>query len=241
MRATSSYRNIRNFLSGVFREAVGEGAVDFNPVRDAMVMTGKHSDTHAYTMKEVRSINNAVSDHTARTALMVLTFTGLRKGEVKGLRCEDYDKKAGVLNVQRAVTVKGEMKNPKTRASKAPVPVIDIVAHELAAHLKMTSGDGFIFRQKDSPALLNFEHMVYDVVRPALKRAGVEWHGLHAFRRGLNTTMKELGVDKTTRVDIMRHEQRDVTDKHYGKASLAQMRKALELVETEYKKTGRKR
>jgi len=71
-------------------------------------------------------------------------------------------------------------------------------------------------------------------VRPELQKAGVEWHGLHAFRRGLNTTMKDLGIDKSTRVDIMRHVPRDVTDKYYGKSSLTQMRKALEKVEAKY-------
>lgn len=49
-RATSSYRNIRNFLSGVFRAAVGEGAIEVNPVRDAMVLRGNEADTHAYSL-----------------------------------------------------------------------------------------------------------------------------------------------------------------------------------------------
>jgi hypothetical protein len=48
IRATSAYRNIRNFLSGAFRSAVGDGLIDFNPVRDAMVVTGNDADTHAY-------------------------------------------------------------------------------------------------------------------------------------------------------------------------------------------------
>jgi hypothetical protein len=171
MRATSSYRNIRNFLSGAFRAAVGEGAIDFNPVRDAMVLSGNDSDTHAYTMGETRSI----------------------------------------------------------------------YGEELAAHRTRNSGDGFIFHPEgQSQSVLNFEHMVFDTIRPALVSAGIEWHGLHAFRRGLNAAMTELGVDKSTRVDVMRHEHRDVTDKHYGKASLTQMRLALEKVEGKYKKELRR-
>ncbi len=56
VRATSAYRNIRNFLSGAFRSAVGDGLIDFNPVRDAMVVTGNHADTHAYTLPEVKQL-----------------------------------------------------------------------------------------------------------------------------------------------------------------------------------------
>lgn len=240
IRATSAYRNIRNFLSGVFREAVGEGAIDFNPVRDAMVLSGNESDTHAYTLQEIHKLHDTANDHTAQAAFMVMAFTGLRKGEVKGLRWTDYDKKARVLNVQRAV-VQGKVKDTKTKASKAPVPVVSIVQKALDAHLKRNSGDGYIFHAAgDSQALINLEHLVFDVVRPKLQKAGVEWHGLHAFRRGLNTTMKDLGIDKSTRVDIMRHVPRDVTDKYYGKSSLTQMRNALEKVEAKYKAIEKK-
>jgi integrase len=241
MRATSAYRNIRNFLSGAFRAAVGDGAIDFNPVRDAMALQGNESDTHAYTLQELHTLCKAISDHAAQAAFMVMAFTGLRKGEVKGLRWEDYDSKKGVLNVNRAVEL-GKVKDTKTKASKAPVPVVGIVQKALDAHLKRNSGDGYIFHAaEDSQALINFEHLVFDKVRPELLKAGVEWHGLHAFRRGLNTTMKDLGIDKSTRVDIMRHVPRDVTDRYYGKSSLTQMRKALEKVEAKYKAIEKKR
>jgi len=241
MRATSAYRNIRNFLSGVFRQAVGEGAVDFNPVRDAMVLSGNESDTHAYSLQEIHKLHESVNDHTAQAAFMVMAFTGLRKGEVMGLWWTDYDKKTGVLNVQRAV-VQGKVKDTKTKASKAPVPVVGIVQKALDAHLKRNSGTGYIFHAPEQPdTMINLEHLVFDTVRPELQKAGVEWHGLHAFRRGLNTTMKDLGIEKSTRVDIMRHVPRDVTDKYYGKSSLIQMRKALEKVEARYKATEKKK
>jgi integrase len=240
MRATSGYRNIRNFLSGVFRQAVGEGAIDFNPVREAMVLSGKDSDTHAYTLEETYNLCETVSDHTARAAFMVLAFTGLRKGEMKGLRWEDYDAKAGVLNVRRAVA-QGKLKETKTKASKAPVPVIGIVRKALDDHLKKNSGDGLIFHPKDeSQTVINFEHLIFDVVRPELKEAGIEWHGIHAFRRGLDTAMKDLGIDLSTRTNIMRHVPRNVTDKYYGQASFTQMRKALEKVEARYKAVVKK-
>jgi len=240
-RATTSYRNIRNFLSGVFRCAVGEGAIDFNPVRDAMVLRGNDSDTHAYTFEETYKICQAVADRTAQALFMVLAFTGLRRGEIRPLRWEDYDRQNQVLNVRRAVDEYGKIKEPKTKASKAPVPVVSIVKRALDEHLKNNSGDGFIFHApENSQTLINFGHLVLDVVRPRLEKAGLAWHGLHAFRRGLNTAMKDLGVEESTRTDIMRHEHRHVTDKHYGKPSLTQMRAALEKAEAKYKAIEKK-
>src|SRR5882762_4029650 len=60
VRATSSYRNVRNFLSGAFRAAVGDGLVDFNPVRDAMVLSGNDADTYAYALGEVKQLMKAI-------------------------------------------------------------------------------------------------------------------------------------------------------------------------------------
>ena len=66
---------------------------------------------------------------------------------------------------------------------------------------------------------------------------GIKFHGFHAFRRGLNTVMKDMGIDYSLRADIMRHKPRNVTDKHYGRASIKQMRAVLEKVEAAYIKT----
>jgi hypothetical protein len=48
--------------------------------------------------------------------------------------------------------------------------------------------------------------------------------------------MKDLGIDYSLRADIMRHKPRNVTDKHYGRASVKQMRAALEKIEAAYAK-----
>lgn len=47
--------------------------------------------------------------------------------------------------------------------------------------------------------------MLRDVVVPALKNAGVEWEGYRAFRRGLATNLRALGVDDLTVMEILRH------------------------------------
>jgi integrase len=246
VRATSAYRNVRNFLSGAFRAAVGDGLADFNPVRDAMVVTGNDSDTHAYTLPEVKQLMKVIKledetsgdqwKHTMRAAFVIAMFTGLRLEEIKGLKWEDYDVKAGLLNIRRTVVNHQILEDTKTASSKAPVPVVKTVAQELAAHLKRNSGDGFIFHKADSQSPIIFEHIVITEVHPTCAAAGIKFHGFHALRRGLNTAMKDLGIDYSLRADIMRHKPRNVTDKHYGRASVKQMRKALEMVEAKYKK-----
>ncbi len=244
IRATSAYRNVRSFLSGAFRAAVGEGLADFNPVRDAMTLSGKDSDTHAYTLPEVKQLMNVIKAesgdpwrHTMRAAFTVALLTGLRLEEIKGLRWEDYDTKERVLHIRRTVVNHEILEDTtKTDSSMAPVPVVKTVAKELEAHLKRNSGDGFMFHKEDPQSPIIFETIVLKEVHPACEAAGIKFHGFHALRRGLNTAMKDLGIDYTLRADIMRHKPRTVTDLHYGRASMNQMRAALEKIEAAYLK-----
>jgi len=248
VRATTSYRHVRNFLSGAFRAAVGEGLVDFNHVRDAMVMSGKEIETHAYSLAEVKQLMKILQpgrgglaedwQHTMRAAFMVAMFTGLRLEEIKGLKWSDYDEVAGLLHVRRTVVDRQIMQDTKNKASKASVPVVRTVAQELEAHRKRNSGDGYIFHQAYSSQVpIVFETIIFDKVQPACREAGIEFPiQMHAFRRGLDTAMKDLGIDLSLRIDIMRHSPRNVTDKHYGRASERQMRKVLERIEAAYLK-----
>ena len=73
---------------------------------------------------------------------------------------------------------------------------------------------------------------------PACEKAGIEWHGVHAFRRGLATILHDLEIDELIISDILRHSRKSsksVTAKHYIKHSLKRMREALEKVEAKYK------
>ena len=63
--------------------------------------------------------------------MLTAAFTGLRKGEIRGLRWEDFD---GLeLRVKRSVWNSTE-NEPKTKRSKAPVPVVEQLAEALESH-----------------------------------------------------------------------------------------------------------
>jgi len=238
IRAQSAYNNIKNFLSGAFRSAVGAGLIDFNPVTAAHSIGGNEADTHAYTLEEVRDLMDAVDHLTAQAAFIVLTFTGLRSEELKGLRWADYDRENQVLNIKRTIVHGKLVEDTKTTSSKAPVPVIGIVKKYLHAHLARNTGTGYIFHAPTNPEQpINFGHLVWDTIIPMAKKAGVEWHGLHAFRRGLSTVLHDLEIPELTISHILRHSTKgakSVAGRHYIKPSLERMRSALDKVEKMY-------
>ena len=247
-RAHSQYVNIKNsFLNSAFRYAIRHGLVDINPVSAAAIPEGREADTYAYELKDVRSMIKALDkegadkSHTAEAAIIVAMFTGLRMEELKGLRWSDYDAKAGVLSVERAV-VDGELKGVKTKGSKAPVPVVGIVAQKLKEHLALNTGDGYLFHPEgDSQTPMRFENLSRRDIIPALEKNGIEWHGWHAFRRGLSTQLQAVGCPDSVADAITRHspKAKDTRRKHYVKtgdpAVLANSREWLEKVEARFR------
>lgn len=133
------------------------------------------------------------------------------------------------------VSSAGEMsvELPKTEASGALVPVIAQLKHILNAwkeQAEVTEGcqifqAGFT-RKKDHPVTLldaakltplSPANVLRDVVLPALEEKEIKWLGYHAFRRGLATNLRALGVDDLTIMEILWHSDVGVTRASYIK------------------------
>jgi hypothetical protein len=69
------------------------------------------------------------------------------------------------------------------------------------------------------------------VVKPMLEAHGLRWKGWHAFRRGLATNLKALGVDDLTIMRIIRNSDVGTTRKHYIKHIPADVEAAMEAFE----------
>jgi integrase len=80
------------------------------------------------------------------------------------------------------------------------------------------------------PACLN--NVLNRAIKPALRAAGIEWHGWHAFRRGLATNLHDLGVDDKTTQAILRHSDVAVTQACYIKTLPAQSVAAMDALES---------
>jgi|SRR5437763_3143350 len=233
---------VKSFMHELFAQAIRLGLRDgdVNPASGVKIRcANKKGKTFAYTLSNIKALLAALTEP-SRVLMAVAAYTGLRRGEIVALKWEDYDGK--VIHVRRNICFgqKGEMsvELPKTEASEAPVPVIARLRDILNAWKKKTevSGDGstegcWIFqagftRKKDHPQSLldaakltplSPANVLRDVVFPALKKAEIEWLGYHAFRRGLATNLRALGVDDLTIMETLRHSDVSVTRQNYIK------------------------
>ncbi len=251
----STLHHFRSLLSAIFRHAIQQGYLNgANPIREASIPSAKEGkETYAYSLPEVLQMLRLLPDP-ARTIVAVAAFLGLRRGEIRGLEWSDYTGEE--IRVMRSVW-ESVTSEPKTRKSKAPVPVIGPMQRLLDQYRESRGNPatGPIFgTMKKTPLSLNNvlnrqilpvlsvcvcgksedehgqEHHKYErsTQRP-------EWHGWHAFRRGLATNLHYLGVPDKTIQAILRHANVAVTQNSYIKTldsqSIAAMRQLESLVD----------
>jgi len=225
-----SLLHIKSFLSGVFTYAKSTGVLDgINPMRDVSVPKGTPGkETYAYSLEEIQTMIRLVPEP-GRTAVSVAAFTGLGLSELRGLRWEDIIGEE--IRVSRSVWHR-EVGETKTKARTAPVPVLPFLARMLAEHAKRNPGNGFVFAGP-SGRPRDLATMGTKIIRAALKGSGVEWHGWHAFRRGLATNLYRIGVSARTIQAILRHSNVSTTLAFYVKTSGADAVAAMERLEKE--------
>ena len=130
-------------LSGIFTLARNQGALDApNPIQGSMVPNKASApvQTHAATPDEVLAILvilEKAGEWKARAAVALMFFAGLRPGEARGARWEDFDGKRLFVwqSVWHTFTT-----DPKTFDAASPVPVIETLA-DILSHLRGLDGN----------------------------------------------------------------------------------------------------
>jgi integrase len=254
----TTLKHIKSFLSGVFTYAKNQGVLDgLNPVRDAMTprKAAAPKETHAATPDEVLAIMKVLEDAEemqARAAVALMFFAGLRPGEARGIRWEDFD--GNNLMVRQSVwhTFTTE---PKTPNSVKPVPVIEPLRSILTA-LREAGGNPISGPILAGPSgkPLDLHNLANRVVIPSLKRCLIclrpefehkaedghdfeldtslpKWHGWYSLRRGVATSVAGLS-DSLAAKGLLRHSTVSTTERYYIKDVPESTLKAMKLLET---------
>jgi integrase len=118
-------------------------------------------------------------------------FTGLRCGELCGLRVEDVKLDDGVLEVRRSVW-EGHEGETKTRAGRRTV-FLDSVTLEMLRTYIGPRTTGRLFQSSRGTALVNRE-ICRLVLYPICQLLGIPKGGLHSFRHGRVSHMQASGL-----------------------------------------------
>lgn len=192
-----------------------------------------------FTMREQRLIEHIVYQSRDKRLLgITLSFySGIRLGELCGLKWGDFDFEAGVVSISRTVTrVKNrEMSDektilhvgtPKSETSirKIPLPAFLIDSlKEYNALLKHE--DCYVLSSKTVP----FDPRIYQrLYKKVLAEANVNDRKFHTIRHTFATRALELGVDIKTLSEILGHSNVNITLNVYAHSLMEQKKIAIE-------------
>jgi len=236
-----SLQHIKSFLSGVYTFARSHGHFDgANPITDTRLpKTPPPEDTYAYSNAEEQNMLKAVKSTKGRLAIAIASWTGVDKGELEALRWEDF--RGADLFIERKIW-QGIEKEPKTETRKAPIPVIPRLQKMIGSYRRRigSPSEGWVFTASRGEKPLRMDNLSKREIKPDLQKAKLEWHGWHAFRRGLATNLSELDVADNVIQRILRHGDVATTQKHYRKTLPKSARKAMQKLDRALK-TGQSR
>lgn len=220
----------KGVLSILFQHAMRYEWATSNPIRLVRQSAVPQQEEIVLTPVEIAALLSELRDP-FNALILLVSVTGLRRGELFGLKWEDVDFKEAEIRVVRSIVDQVEGP-PKTLASRRPVPL----SSELAASLQRWKDQSEYSKPGDwvfaSPLAIGKKPYWPDAVLkrhvyPAAERAGITKRiGWHSFRRTLATLLQSSGASVKTTQELMRHASPGITLGIYAKAVTADKRLA---------------
>lgn len=205
-------RTINKALSltgSLFRYAELNGQVHHNPFIKVMLPKAPADDAEyegdeieVLSVDEQRRLIDAV-DGRDRILLMTALATGLRQGELLGLKWGDLDLKDGQLYVRRQYT-RGAFAPLKTEYAKRRVPLPKSLVKELRKwKLACPTGDRDLIFPNSLGKPESAANLLKRGFYPALRRAKIRRIRFHALRHSYVSTLIEYGVTNIKRLQML--------------------------------------
>jgi integrase len=161
-------------------------------------------------------------------AVLTAACLGLRIEEIAALQWDDFDFRAATVQIVRAWT-HGELKDVKTQASKARMPVPRLLVDELLEYRKQVDSCWlFPNRKGDKPRWTGV--MLQDHIQPVSTRLGLGRIGWHSFRHSFRSYLGDGKATLAQMKDLMRHAAIATTLNVYGGTPTEKMRPLVDAV-----------
>lgn len=226
--AKKTVKNHKIIINRIFHFATVQGYIKSNPARDSELPRNlKQSVRHPATVSEEQIIKQTA--HVWFLPYLALT-TGMRKGELLGLRWEDIDLENNIIHVRRSIYFDPQptIKAPKTEAGLRKIPIIPSLREEL-------------IKRKGKP-----KHYVFGGESPMTHKAYIyayrkykEATGIEATAHQLRKSYATMAVDANVPPDVLKtiigHKDISTTLNIYAEVRDYRLQEAQSLLENQFK------
>jgi integrase len=229
-------RNAYRVVARILQEAENARMIARNPARRIPLPKSTREEMHFLSAEEIGLLADAINPR-HRALILTAGFTGLRWGELAGLRGEHLDLLRGTVDVREALTEAGNgvvRVVPTKTGQRRTVPLPRFLCKVLTEQLAKYPGpDGLVFSSTEGGPLRrnNFYTRHF---KPALRQAGLdEKVRFHDLRHSAASIAIAMGANVKQVQQMLGHTSATVTLDTYSHVfpSLAeQLRKGLDEV-----------
>ena len=233
--------NMRNLLHLALDQAVKNKLMKENPIEGVRLPKNVQREMRVLSREEQDRLIRAARQAPEPAAFGVIfdLFTGLRLGELCGLRWQNVDMEQGTFQVcetrnrlpnhddsiAASTTVK-TVSSTKTDHSRRTVYLLDELFQDLkyykeiqdsiAAEYPGYNQEGYVFCQENGQP---YEPRTYqDLFKRCVRQAGIRDTNFHALRHTFATRSLEQGMDVVTLSRLLGHANPSITMDKYGHA-----------------------
>jgi integrase len=204
--------------------------ISTNPVEDASRPMVQRHEIQALEPAESASLLNAARSTRMFPIIFLALATGLRRGEVLGLRWSDVDLDRRTLTVKQSLeqTKSGlRFKTPKTKRSRRTIALSPSLVDELKAHRVKQAAERLALGMGRDPSSLVFARIDGDPIQPdsvtkmfarIAKRAKIRPISFHGLRHTHATDLLRAGVHPKIASERLGHASIAITMDTYSHA-----------------------
>ena len=219
--------NINLFLHKALSYAVNEGYIQSNPAASLNLPRGNKPQIEILTRDEQAQLMRTTYQHRYGVFIRLALFTGMRIGELLGLRWEDVDYRSNLIHIRRTLsrlnkinrptdgnTTEIVIQQPKSQNSIRSIPLLPAIVNDLHAWASMQQQDKLIAGEAyvESGYIVTnpnggfIEPRTFkDYYNEILSIAGLRHFTFHALRHTFASRAMEQGMDAKTLSMILGH------------------------------------
>jgi integrase len=243
-RGARTIQLIHAVLHNALKQAVREGLLGRNPASAVERPKVEQSEMRIFNEEQIQQFLIAASGSSFEAVYYLALATGMREGELLGLKWSDIDWNKGVLFVQRQLQqISGQgyvFSPPKTRSGRRKIKVGSVTLKQLEAHQerqtleKAVAGERWQEHDLVFPTTLGtpLDHKrVRNEFKSILKRAGLPAIRFHDLRHTSLNALLDMGLPVNTVQGRAGHAKPSTTVNIYGHATARLQTEAAEKIE----------
>ena len=190
-------------------KAVTEGLITVNPAIGCRLPPKKAKEMQVLTQDEIRRFLIQANEEGYYEFFLLELTTGMRRGEILGLKWRDLNLETGELNIKRQLTTKG-ISVPKTKSSIRTV-LLPPDMLDLLREMKKTAKYDWIFPSPVKEGEPRNPTAITKRFRIMLERAHCKHVRFHDLRHTFATMALENGMDVKTLSAMIGHVSSETT------------------------------